>query len=193
MCKLPVSGRVNAVQAGAHHGNGRCAGIQRTLVTSGIDAQCQAAGDHQACCGKVACEIDGGLPAGCRRVAASNHRQLWFLQDAQVTVYVEQWRRIGNFPQERRVIGIPTGQDPVAGLCLPFEIALDGTAVRVPECINAAVGQTELLQLSAGGIQHSCRIRKLFQQLVEAGRPYARCMIEGQPVDQGVTMYAAGG
>jgi len=73
MRELTVLLRVDAVEAGADHGNGAARTVQTACMRSGVDAECQSRDDRPAGLAQMARErapILGPLP---RRIAAADH------------------------------------------------------------------------------------------------------------------------
>jgi len=70
--QLAVAGRVDAVDAGADHGDGMAAGLQCAFVGGGVDTASQTADDGVALCGQPAGKGAGVLFALWRGVAAAS-------------------------------------------------------------------------------------------------------------------------
>ena len=120
-----MAGGVNAVQAGADHGDGVAAALQGAFVCGAVNAKREAAGDGNPRLGEGVCELLAGAPRRFGRVAAADDGDLGGGEQTGVAVDVQQRRRVGDLPQQRRIGGVMQRDNvPPVALRQPVQVGI---------------------------------------------------------------------
>ena len=101
-----MGARIDDVDSGAQHGDGRGVVIEGSLMRRRIDPARQAGEDHHACRSELPCQMRRRVHAVRGRSARSDHRQHRLLQQRQIAAIEQRERRIDDFSQERRIFRI---------------------------------------------------------------------------------------
>ena len=141
-----VARRIDAVGAGADHGDRRAATGEGAAMRGGVDAQRQSADDGQAGAGQDGGEGFGGGFALLGGIAAADDRQRRPVEQFEAALDESQYRRIGGIEQRLRIGGVGKGDDVVARPGRPFERGVD--------LALAVVGQQPL---GEGGADHGAQ------------------------------------
>ena len=147
-----MAGGVDEVGAGAHDGDGACPGLQRAFMRRSVYALGQARHHHPAGLaqplGEAACVVSA-LRAG---VAAPDDGHRRRLQAGQVTLHIEQQRRVGRLQQQRREGGVAHRQHMAVGVILqPLQRGRQAL-IEAGGCLLQGGGAHRARQLTQGGV-----------------------------------------
>ena len=97
--KLGLGARVDDVDSGAEHGDGRARAAESAAMRRGVDAEREARDDRQAGIAQRARETFGVSAALSGAIAAADYGDCRPLEQIDAAMGVEQRRRIGDFEQ----------------------------------------------------------------------------------------------
>ncbi|MNL18263.1 hypothetical protein D3C87_1394030 [compost metagenome] len=124
--QIAVAGRVDAVDAGAHDGDGaRAIGprVQRAFVRRGVDAQRQTADHPPAMSGQMSGECACVLLAARRGVTRAHDRQGGPLQEGGISHHVQQDGRVGDGQEVLWISRVGQRQDVAVRALHPLQRA----------------------------------------------------------------------
>lgn len=166
--------RIDPVQSGPGHCHGDAIGLQCALVSCGVHAQCETAGDAEA----TGCKMVGELarvaqPCGCG-IAAADHGQLRHIHQIRIASTEQGGRRIAQVAQPGRVGAVTVEQQLVAWLGQPGLRVLHGGWGGCVPVIPGLCGDAQAVQDVVGRSEYGRCVTEVLAQFAQRRRADAR-------------------